>query len=87
MATRQKKELLTQWKIAEINHALIELFYHPLGGDIVKGSLLAIMYEQNHQVFNHGFDDSKWYKLHVAESTKGWYCMVSETENPNLCLC
>lgn len=79
-----RKESLSRSKILEINQALIDIFYHPLGGDVIKGSVLATLYEKNYGVGDHGFDDNKWYKLHVAESPRGWYVLTNEVENPNV---
>lgn len=59
------------------------MYYHPLGGSIMSGELIGLMYEK-HGVSDHGYENNKWYRLHVAESTKGWYVLIDETENPNV---
>jgi len=85
MVARVKKlSTLSRSKIIEINQELIDFYYHPLGGEYIKGSVIGLMYEKHHGIFEHGFDDESWYKIHVAESPRGYYVITEKCENPNV---
>lgn len=70
--------------ITEINSDLLRYYYHEHGGKFIAGAFLVEIYESKYGISYHGYSTELTYELHVAQSTRGIYILVTEYGKENV---